>query len=46
MLDAKTIRTRLANLAFIPRGVPVGAPPEEKPGYRDFSGIDAGRPCG
>ncbi len=29
MLDAKTIRTRLANLAFIPRGVPVGAPPEE-----------------
>jgi SAM-dependent methyltransferase len=29
MLDAKMIRTRLANLAFIPRAVPGGSPPEE-----------------
>lgn len=29
MLDAKMIKTRLANLAFIPRAVPGGAPPEE-----------------
>jgi SAM-dependent methyltransferase len=29
MLDAKMIRTRLANLAFIPRAVPDGAPSEE-----------------
>ncbi len=29
MLDSKTIRTRLANLALIPRAVPGGAPPEE-----------------
>jgi SAM-dependent methyltransferase len=29
MLDAKMIRTRLTNLAFVPRAVPGGAPPEE-----------------
>jgi SAM-dependent methyltransferase len=29
MLDAKTIRTRLANLVYIPRAVPGGSPQEE-----------------